>query len=169
MLRLARPGDAEALRDLIRMSTETLLAAFLPPEQVAASRAFMSLDTQLIADGTYFIVELEGAPVGCGGWGKRATTHGGDESGGRDARLLDPAHEPARIRAMYTHPHFSRRSIGRSILEASENAARASGFTRAMLNATLGGEPLYRACGYAETRRFLEAGVPMIQMEKDLP
>ena len=114
----------------------------------------MGLDTQLIADGTYFVVEDGGVMAGCGGWSRRATLFGHNHTAGRDARLLDPASEPARIRAMYTHPKFARRGVGRYVLALCEAAARGEGFTRVELGATAGGEPLYRACGYTEFERM---------------
>ena len=109
----------------------------------------MGLDTQLIVDGTYFAIMDGGQLVGCGGWSKRATLYGGNHSTGlRDDRLLDPAHEPGRIRAMYTDPDHARRGIGRLILALCEAAARAAGFQRLELMATAAGEPLYLVCGY---------------------
>lgn len=150
-----------------------LQRGFLSPAAIAASFDIMGIDRQLIADGTYYVVEEAGAPIGCGGWSRRATLYGGSHSAGRDARLLDPATEPARIRAMYTDPAHARRGVGRAILAASEAAARAEGFARATLVATLAGEPLYRACGYrvvgtdeAETRSG--PAIPVRRMEKDL-
>ncbi|MEG3083799.1 GNAT family N-acetyltransferase [Sphingomonas sp. PB2P12] len=145
---------------------------FLTPAQVEASRAVMGLDTQLIADGTYLLVEAEGRLAGCGGWSRRATLYGGDHSTAlRDAALLDPARDAARIRAMYTHPDFTRRGVGRLVLSVCEAAAREAGFMRAEMMATLAGEPLYRASGYLPIERIQTPGavpVPMIRMGKDL-
>jgi len=138
------------MQDAIRR----LLPQFLPQEKVEASFWIMGLDSQLIADDTYFVVEDDDRLVGCGGWSRRATLFGHNHTAGRDSRLLDPALEPARIRAMYTHPDFSRRGIGRCILTLCESAAHSKGFTRAELGATAGGEPLYRACGYVEIERL---------------
>lgn len=171
--RLATAADIAELTDLMTVAIEGLLPAFLSREQVAASHEIMGLDTQLIEDGTYHVVELEGRIAGCGGWSRRATLFGGDHTGGRDAALVDPATEPARVRAMYTHPDFVRRGVGRAILEVCEVAARAAGFKRVQLAATLGGEPLYRAYGYREIEPFeAETGsgvrVPLIRMEKAL-
>ena len=83
----------------------------------------MGLDTQLVDDGTYFVVTRAGVLAGCGGWSRRATMYGGDQSPGRNSALLDPAKDAARIRAMYTHPDFVRRGIGRLILSLCEGAA----------------------------------------------
>ena len=121
---------------------------FLTAAQIAASRAIMGLDTQLVDDGTYFVVHLDGALAGCGGWSRRATHYGSDATPGRDPRLLDPGREAARVRAMYTRPDLARRGVGRLILALCEDAARAEGFARAELVATMAGEPFYRACGY---------------------
>ena len=167
-IRLATPADAPAIEALMALAIPALLAPFLTPRQIAASFAVMGLDTQLIADGTYFLIHAGAQLVGCGGWSRRATLYGGNHTAGRDARLLDPATEAARIRAMYTHPGFVRRGIGRRLLDASERAARSEGFTRAVLSATLGGEPLYRACGYRETGRTVDQGVPLVVMEKQI-
>ena len=113
----------------------------LSPEQVAASHAIMGLDTQLIEDGTYLIAKRDGVIAGCGGWSKRATLYGGDHSTAlRDPELLDPAHDPAKIRAMYTNPDFARQGVGRLILEGCESAAAQHGFTSVELMATLSGE-----------------------------
>ena len=147
--RLAVPADAPAIAALMERAIVELQRPFLTPEQIAASTLTMGLDTQLIADGTYFAIEDDGALVGCGGWSKRATLYGGNHSAAlRDDRLLDPASEPARIRAMYTDPAQVRRGIGRLILQLCEQAARGAGFRRLEMMATAAGEPLYAACGY---------------------
>lgn len=147
-IRLARVVDRPALRELMNLAITWLQMPFLTEREIAASFDIMGLDAQLIEDGTYYAVEDSGAVVGCGGWSRRATLYGGGHSAGRDATLLDPARDAARIRAMYTHPAHTRRGVGRLILETCEAAARAAGFRRAELVATLAGEPLYRACGY---------------------
>jgi GNAT superfamily N-acetyltransferase len=131
----------------------------------------MGLDTQLIEDRTYFVIETEERIAGCGGWSRRATLFGGDHSAGRDAALLDPATDAARVRAMYTHPDFTRRGIGRLVLELCEAAAAREGFARVELAATMAGVPLYRACGYADIEAFdsdTPSGVkvPLIRMGK---
>jgi Acetyltransferase (GNAT) family len=141
---------------------------FLSGEQIASSRAIMGLDTQLIEDGTYFVVMFDDAIAGCGGWSRRATLYGGDASPGRNAALLDPDRDPARVRAMYPHPWFTRRGVGRKILALCEAAARSEGFGRAELMATMAGEPLYRACGYLPAERVEDdrggAAVPLLRM-----
>lgn len=153
-LRVATAADEPFLRGLMATAIDGLLPAFLSPEQTLASREVMGLDTQLIADGTYLVVEIAGQIAGCGGWSRRATLFGGDHSAGRDAALLDPQVDAARVRAMYTSPDFVRRGVGRAILDACEAAARAEGFRRAEMAATLAGEPLYAACGYAVIEPF---------------
>ncbi len=170
--RLAVPADICDLCALMARAIGELQIPFLTQEQISASRQVMGLDTQLIADGTYFAVFCDGTLAGCGGWSRRNTLYGGDHSPGRDAALLDPARDPARVRAMYTHPDFVRRGIGRLILTLCEAAAAAAGFARVELAATLAGEPLYRAAGYAPVRYFDEprggAPVPLILMAKKL-
>lgn len=172
-IRPAVEADIPALKSLMGRAIEQLLPAFLSSQEVAASHEVMGLDTQLIADGTYFVVEAEGAIAGCGGWSRRATLFGGDHSAGRDAALLDPAVEAARVRAMYTDPDFTRRGVGRLILETCEAKAAAEGFSRCEMAATMAGEPLYAACGYARIEPFeaaTSAGVkvPLVRMGKSL-
>jgi len=158
----------------MRRSIETLQDEFLGPEQVAASHKVMGLDAQLVVDGTYFIVESGGRMAGCGGWSWRSTLYGGDESVvAREPRALDPATEPARIRAMYTDPDFARRGVGRLVLTLCEEAARRAGFRSATMMATMAGVPLYRACGYVEAEPPINASingveVPLVRMEKRL-
>jgi GNAT superfamily N-acetyltransferase len=147
--RLATLEDRPALVRLMDRAIDQLQRGFLSPEQIVASRAVMGVDTALIRDGTYFIIEEAGVMAGCGGWSRRATLYGGDHSTDlREPRLLDPAAEPARVRAMYTDPAFVRRGVGRLILRLCEEAAAAEGFSRMEMMATLSGEPLYRAAGY---------------------
>lgn len=169
--RLARRDDVPALRELMATAIRELQHGFLTPDEIMASASIMGLDTQLIDDGTYFIVESEGRIAGSGGWSRRATLFGGDHSAGRDAALLDPAKDAARVRAMYTNPDFARRGVGRMILGLCETAAKAEGFTRVELAATLAGEPLYRACGYSPIEHFKSdtpqgLRIPLIRMGK---
>lgn len=168
--RIATPDDAPALGAVMEAAIAELQRGFLDPAQIASSRMIMGLDRQLLADGTYFIVEDAGRIAGCGGWSRRATLYGGDHTPGRDAALLDPAVEPARVRAMYTHPDFARRGVGRLILQLCEAAARAEGFRRVELMATLSGRALYSQCGYADIEAIEDARggapVPLVRMGK---
>ncbi len=171
--RWARTEDIPALRALMTAAIEQLQTDVLDPDQVRASHAVMGLDTQLIDDGSYVIIEAEGRIAGCGGWSRRATLYGGDHSPGRDAALLDPAADAARIRAMYTHPDFVRRGVGRLVLDLCERAAAAHGFSRVELMATLAGERLYSACGYTAIEHTQSppidgVPVPLIRMGKSL-
>jgi GNAT superfamily N-acetyltransferase len=152
--RLATMADLAELRDLMAMAIRHLVGAYLDPVRVEASFEIMGVDTQLIEDGTYFAIEGDGRIVGCGGWSRRATLFGGDHSANRDARLLDPAREPARVRAMYTHPDFARRGIGRLVLSLCEAAAAGGGFRSLELVATVAGEPLYSAYGFSVNERI---------------
>lgn len=172
-LRVARREDVPTLTPLMNAAIAELQRPYLDAAQLAGSFEVMGLDTQLIADGTYFAVEDGDVIVGCGGWSRRATLFGGDHSAGRDAAMLDPARDAARVRAMYTHPAHVRRGIGRMILDACEAAAKREGFRRIELAATLAGEPLYRACGYEEIERFTSrtstgVEVPLLRMGKAL-
>ena len=172
--RLATEDDLPAIRALMDLAIAGHLKAFLDPAQVELSKSIMGLDTQLIADRTYFLVEEEGRLAGCGGWSRRATLYGGDHSTSqRNAALLDMSKDAARIRAMYTHPDFARRGVGRLILQICENAAREAGFKAVELMATMSGEPLYRACGYHDIQRIIAASkdgvdVPGVRMGKGL-
>jgi GNAT superfamily N-acetyltransferase len=165
--------DLPELRSLMDASIRQLVGAYLDPARVEASFDIMGVDTQLIEDGTYFVVECEDRIAGCGGWSRRATLFGGDHSDGRDARHLDPATEPARVRAMYTHPDFARRGIGRLVLSLCEAAAAREGFRALELVATVAGEPLYTACGFSVVERLEVATstavtVPLARMTKRL-
>lgn len=164
--RFATSADEPALRAIMALAIDRLQRDVLTPDQVAASRAFMGLDSRLIADGSYFLVEDGAAIAGCGGWSRRATPYGGDHSDGRDDRLLDPATEAAKIRAMYTHPDHVRKGVGRLILQLCEEAARAEGFAALELSGTMAGLPLYRACGFTDVRAFEDRGVPLMLMRK---
>jgi GNAT superfamily N-acetyltransferase len=172
-LRTATPADLPAIGALIDLAIDRLVGAVLDPTATAASRDFMGLDSTLVTDGTYFVIEDAGRIVACGGWSRRASMFGGDDADGRDPRLLDPRTEPARIRAMYTHPDATRRGHARRILAACEAAAAAAGFAAVELLATVPGEPLYVATGYTLVRRVTVAtragiDVPAARMIKRL-
>jgi GNAT superfamily N-acetyltransferase len=172
-LHIATAADEPTMRAIMDRAIAELLKPYLPPEGVAASFEIMGLDSQLIADGTYFAVRDGAAIIGCGGWSRRATLFGGDHTKGRDAALLDPARDAARVRAMYTDPAHVRRGVGRMILDACERAARGEGFRSVELAATLAGEPLYRACGYTTLEPFTSRTssgieVPLLRMGKAL-
>ncbi len=152
--RLATMADLAELMTLMDVSIRGIIGQYLDPPRVSASFEIMGVDTRLIEDGTYYAAEGAGRIVGCGGWSRRATLFGGDHSAGRDARLLDPATEPARVRAMYTHPDFARRGIGRLILARCEAAAAREGFSALELVSTVAGEPLYLACGFSILERI---------------
>ena len=148
-LRQAVAADIPALRALIEASVRGLQAADYTPAQIeGALQTVYGVDSQLIADGTYFVVEAEAVIVGCGGWSKHKTLFGGDRWTGREDSLLNPEQDAAKIRAFFVHPDWVRRGIGSMVLEACEKAASAAGFTRFEMGATLTGVPLYRARGY---------------------
>lgn len=155
--RLAQTEDIPAITELIAHAIAENMKSFLTPAEIQAAHDTMGVDRTLIDDQTYFLIYAEqpGDPVlvGCGGWGRRKTLYGGDHTAGRDDSLSDPTTDAARIRAMYTHPSWTRRGIGRLLLELGENAARAAGYRTIELGSTLAGEPLYRASGYVEVER----------------
>jgi GNAT superfamily N-acetyltransferase len=172
--RVATMDDLDALREVMRRSIEKLQDGFLTPEQVRVSHSVMGLDTQLIKDGTYFVIEKDGRIAGCGGWSWRSTLYGGDESMvSREPEALDPATDAARVRAMYTDPDFARQGVGRIVMRLCEEAAMKAGFRRATMMATMAGVPLYEACGYVQVEPVLSAPVdgirvPLVRMEKPL-
>jgi GNAT superfamily N-acetyltransferase len=136
---------------LIDASVRRLQAGDYTPSQLeSALETVYGVDSQLIADGTYYAAQLDATLVGCGGWSKRKTLYGGDRWTGRQDDLLDPPRDAAKIRAFFVDPSWSRRGIGTLILEACESAAKAAGFTRLEMGATLTGVPFYRVKGYIE-------------------
>lgn len=172
--RVATLDDLDAIRVVVRRAIEQLQSYFLTPEQVAASHQVMGVDTQLLRDGTYFLLLAGDRIAGCGGWSYRRTLFGGDASViAREPEKLDPAIDAARIRAMYTDPGFTRRGVGRRVLALCEEAARTAGFWRAEMMATMAGEPLYRSCGYVRLEEPIaaeagDAAVPLVRMGKML-
>lgn len=172
-IRTAVEADIPEITRLVDLAIGELMNAFLTPEEVAASRHLMGVDRELVRDGTYFLVHDGDTLTGCGGWSRRETLFGGDETAGRNSRLLDPASEPARVRAMYTHPDWTRRGIGRLVLEACEAAARVEGFTHVELAATEAGKPLYAAAGFEALAAWREPtpdgiSVPLTRMRKQI-
>jgi GNAT superfamily N-acetyltransferase len=173
-LRLATVADIPALRELIPASVRGLQTPDYTAEEIEGALASVfGVDTQLIEDGTYFIVEEGDALMGCGGWSRRRTLYGASgHAPARDAALLDPATMPARIRAFFVHPAYARRGVGSLLLSASEDAARREGFRRAEMAATLTGVPLYARKGYRELQQLtvpLENGASLavVRMVKE--
>lgn len=170
-IRPAQPADTAAIAQLIPLSIHGLQAAtYSASQRAAAIGPVFGLDTRLIEDGTYFVVEAGEQLAGCGGWSFRRTPFGGDASA-RDDAVLDPATEAARIRAFFVHPGWARRGVGSLIMTRCEAEAVARGFRRLELTATLAGEPLYARNGFAAVRRFdFELpggeGLPLVLMEK---
>ena len=184
-IRRAAPGEVPLLRELIEASVRQLQAGdYTGKQREAALRTVFGVDSQLIADGTYLVADATGDPrtaenakpaiAGCGGWSKRKTLFGGDQWSGREDSLLDPARDAAKIRAFFVHPAWARQGVGTLILDACENAARAAGFTRFEMGATLTGVKLFGAKGYLPVKRMdvpLDDGevLPIVQMEKRDP
>ena len=175
--RIATETDKPALIALMKVSIEENMKDFLSKAEIEAAKETMGVDKTLLQDGTYFIIETiqegETVMVGCGGWGKRKTLYGGDHTVGRDDSLSDPAKDPARIRAMYTHPDWGRKGVGSYLIKLGEESARKAGFKRIELGATTAGEPLYIAKGFREIERDImiadngEKNI-IIKMTKDL-
>jgi len=172
--RFATDQDVSALEVLIPQSVRRLQAAHYSTAQMeAALGPVFGVDRQLIADGTYFVVEHEEQIVGCGGWSRRRSLFGSDTVRARQDAELDPEQDSARVRAFFVHPDWPRRGIGRSILAACEQAIREARFRSIELVATLAGEPLYAAFGYAAIERYEiplanGLGLPAVRMAKRL-
>ena len=167
-IRPAHDADVVLLEALIPLAVRGLSGPFYNSRQIESAIAHVfGVDRQLIADGTYFVAETpSGNVVACGGWSRRKTMFGGDRTGFKEPNdtLLDPSRDAARLRAFFVHPKFSRRGIGRRIVERCEREARNAAFTSMELVATLPGEPLYTACGYHSIERFdidIPGGVPV--------
>jgi GNAT superfamily N-acetyltransferase len=155
IIRKAKMEEREAIKQLIAESARLLSRQHYSEAQIEAAIATVfGVDTDLIEDGTYFVVESEGQLAGCGGWSKRKTLFGGDQFSSRDTGYLDPESEPAKIRAFFIHPAHARKGIGRIILSRCEDEARAEGFRALELMATLPGIEFYKSCGFVETGNF---------------
>ena len=171
-VRLAAEADVPALETLIAQSVRTLQAADYSPEQIeGALGTVFGVDSQLIADRTYFVVESDGILAGCGGWSKRRTLFGSDQHAGREADLLDPAKDVAKIRAFFVHPDWARQGVASNLLEACEVAAQEAGFSRLELGATLTGVAFYSSRGYVanepmEVALRNGATLPILKMVK---
>jgi GNAT superfamily N-acetyltransferase len=167
-------ADLPALQTLIATSVRSLSAGFYTPAQIeAAITEVFGVDTQLIADQTYYVIVDAGEPVAAGGWSGRRTLYGGDQMKGAEDPRLDPGTEAARIRAFFVHPARARRGLAKRLYQECARAARAAGFRRFELMATLPGEPLYAALGFSPVERIalpLAAGVelPLVRMARDI-
>lgn len=158
ILRVATEKDVAAIRELIDASVRGLQARDYSAAEIEASlRTVFTLDSQLIADGTYFVAETEsGELAGCGGWSRRRTLYGGDHQVEKIAlELLDPAVDAAKVRAIFVHPRFARQGVGSRILAVAEDAAVQAGFHRFEMGSTLTGVLLYGQRGYREVERIM--------------
>jgi GNAT superfamily N-acetyltransferase len=175
-IRPATEADVPALRDLIELSVRVLQKDDYTPDQIEGALGHaLGLDTQLVRDGTYFAAEPVGERLiaGCGGWSYRKTLFGSDHGPDREAELLDPAVDAAKIRAIFVHPQWARRGLGSMILQHCESAAKTAGFSRVEMGSTLTGVPLYTLRGYREYGRVdvpLPNGavLPVVRMSKIL-
>lgn len=174
VLRPAARDDAPAIDALMKASTRGIFPAFYDQRQTASSVVHIAhVDPMLLEDGTYFVIEEDGQLVACGGWSRRDKLFSGSADQEGRARPLDPANEPARVRAMFVRPDRTRRGLGTQILEACEAAARAEGYRRLSLMATLPGFELYQRFGFRTVERTtitLPDGVTLdaVAMEKSL-
>jgi GNAT superfamily N-acetyltransferase len=149
-LQAATTSDIPRIRELIAASVRALQVEYSAEQREAALATVFTVDSQLVADGTYLMAIAEdGCLAGCGGWSRRKTLYGGDHQvEAIVADLLDPAHDVAKIRAIFVHPHFARMGLGSLLLQAAEQAALQEGFTRFEMGSTLSGVPLYTLKGY---------------------
>ncbi|HEX4379396.1 MAG TPA: GNAT family N-acetyltransferase [Candidatus Acidoferrum sp.] len=193
-IRTATRDEVPVLRSLIEASVRELQAAdYTEKQREGALRTVFGVDSRLIEDRTYLVADasdasdtlgaaaprtaadsLKPAIAGCGGWSKRKTLFGGDQWSGREDSLLDPARDAAKIRAFFVHPAWARQGVGTLILNACESAARAAGFSRFEMGATLTGVKLFSVKGYVPLKRMdvpLDDGevLPIVQMEKRDP
>lgn len=173
IIRLATMDDREAIRELIAESARQLSREHYNDVQIEAAIAkVFGVDSDLVEDGTYFVAEIPGALIGCGGWSRRKKLFGGDQYAA-DRGYLDPQSEPAAIRAFFIHPAHARKGIARAILSRSETEARARGFQALELMATLPGIAFYESCGFRKLGNYdldLTAGVKLelVPMRKEL-
>ena len=161
VLRPATHADVPAIEELIQLSARALSRGYYDEQQIEAAVAHVyGVDTALLHDGTFFVVErADGLLAGCGGWSKRRTLFGGDRYAARDAGFSDPAVEPAKIRAFFVHPDAARAGLGRTLLAKCEAEAKSAGYRRVELMSTLPGIPFYESCGYSAAERvFLPVG-----------
>lgn len=173
-VRLASRDDADALRQLIELSVRELSRSAYSEGQIDSALKYMfGVDSQLVDDATYYVVESTHRIVGCGGWSRRRTLFGGDQWKHEGDDMLDPRSDSARMRAFFVHPDHARRGIGRLLFDRSMADARTVGFSRVELMATLPGEPLYRALGFSADERVeleLPDGVrmPLVRMSRSM-
>jgi GNAT superfamily N-acetyltransferase len=165
-LRVATPADALRIEALMKASIAAIFPAYYDAEQTASARRYIAKpDPTLVEDGTYFVLEVGDELVGCGGWSRRGRPYMGSDTAHDDDRLLDPATEPAHVRAMFVRQDWMRRGLGRRILEECEAAAHRAGFRRLELVATLPGVPLYEAFGFTPTAEIADIalvdGIPL--------
>lgn len=172
VLRLATEEDIPALHALIEASVRGLQAGDYTQAQMdGALGTVLGVDTQLIADRTYFVAEADGRLAGCGGWSKRKTLFGADRGPGREPELLDPVKDAAKVRAIFVHPEFARQGLGTLILKRVEDEAAAASFKRYEMGSTLTGVALYRLKGYVEVERIAVPlgngeALPVVKMVK---
>ena len=172
--RLATFEDVPVLQALIAESARGLSEGYYTKaETEAAIKYVFGVDSQLIEDGTYYVVESKGAIAACGGWSRRSTLYGGDQHKGIADPLLNPATDAARIRAFFVHPDFARQGIGKMLIKVCEKAAHQYGFSKVEIGSTLPGVPLYEAMGYHTIKKMRVpmpdgTSLPVVNMKKDL-
>lgn len=175
ILRVATSADAPALQALMQASAAAIFPAFYDAEQTASAVRYVAVpDPQLLEDGTYYVLEAGGEAVACGGWSRRARPYMGSHEAAGDDRRLDPATEAAHVRAMFVRADWTRRGLGRRMIEACERDAGRQGFRLLDLVATLPGILLYEACGFVPTAEVEDVvlvdgvAVPCLAMSKGI-
>ena len=174
VLRVATLDDEIAIDALMKGSAGVLFPRFYDEQQAASAESYVAqVDPVLLADGTYFVLEAGNEMVACGGWSRRDKLYTGSGDSEDDARALDPSSEPARVRAMFVRADWTRRGLGRRILEECEAAARREGFQQLALVSTTPGLPLYLAYGFRPLEEY-EVAMPdgvtiaCVSMEKQI-
>lgn len=173
-LRLATPRDVPAITALIDASVRGLSIGYYSQAEIDESLiSVFGVDSQLLDDGTYFVIEADGVLAASGGWSKRSTLYGGDQVKSAPDPVLDPVVDAARIRAFYVAPEFARRGLARLLYNACVADALAAGFRRLQLGATLPGVPLYEALGFLSLERVdhpmrFGLSLPVVRMERNI-
>lgn len=173
-IRQATFNDLPLMQQLIADSVRVLSKNYYSATQIeSAIKYIFGVDTQLLTDGTYYVVEENNRLAACGGWSKRKTLYGGDQHKTTADPMLNPATDAARIRAFFVHPDFARQGIGRMLIDFCEAEVIKNGFKHTQLGATLPGVPLYTAMGYhsisSETAKMPDGEhIEVVQMTKYL-
>ncbi|MFK8249985.1 GNAT family N-acetyltransferase [Ancylobacter terrae] len=101
-------------------------------------------DVELVSDGTFFLAEIEGEAVACGGWSVREPSFMGSEIELPTTGGVDVPH----LHGVFVHPLFIGNGIGSILLEKIDSDLRGQGFARARIAATLSAEGFFAHRGW---------------------